>query len=140
LPPPRAPFTIRGVFQRLRVLVRDLPPLLRDIVEDAVGSQDDMEILTDRTIVQPGHAEKPAGPDVIVTATADIDQSEAAAADWLRWRPESRVLVIETTGRRSVMYEMRPHAVRIGDLSRDQLVEVIRSARTGGTSHRVPPS
>lgn len=111
---------------RLRVLIREMPPLLRDLVEDALSGQDDMELLPDRRPRWP-RAHAFDGPHVIVTAASDVDQSAMAAAEWLRWLPTARVVVIETTGTRSMLYELRPHAVPLGELSRDQLVNVIRT-------------
>ncbi len=111
---------------RLRVLIREMPPLLRDLVEDAVSTQQDMELLPDRRPTWPRvHAFD--GPHVIVTAASDLEQSATAATEWLRWVPTARVVVIDTSGARSMLYELRPHAVPLGELSREQLVHVIRA-------------
>jgi hypothetical protein len=109
----------------IQVLVADMPPLLRDIVESAVMRQRDMKL------VNPERARRErssgdARPVVIVLGGEEADDGRAAA--WLdRW-PHARVIFVETSGRESVLYELRPHATVMGELAPEQLIDAIRRA------------
>lgn len=101
--------------------------MLREIVRDAIGRQDDMELLgefpaaTDlRTAVES------TGADFVITdaATAACDQVPVL----LDARPRVRVLGITNSGRQTYLYELRPHRVRLGEISPQALIEAIRSA------------
>lgn len=112
---------------RLRVLVREMPPLLHDIVTGTISNQTDMELVAEPAPSRERRRTR-SEPDVVVLATPNIEESSSAGECLRRW-PRARILVIETSGRRSVMYELRPHATPLGELSPRQLVDVIRSQR-----------
>jgi hypothetical protein len=110
----------------MRVMVGRMPPMLRDIIEDAILCEPDMQLLPLRA---PAHVRARAShdePEVIVVATARLEGSREGER-WLHDWPHARILVIETSGTRSMMYELRPHATPLGELSAVQLIDVIRS-------------
>jgi hypothetical protein len=108
-----------------RVLVHDVPTLLGDIVRGAIAQEPQLELL----------AESPTGadhiqwcrpePDVVVASTANI-RLPLNVGMWLSRWPRARIVVIEVSGRQTVMYELRPRAIQLGALSPEQLVSVIR--------------
>jgi DNA-binding NarL/FixJ family response regulator len=115
--------------KRTRILLAGMPPLLRDIVEDAVAKQPDMDVL--------GHFSegddlaqslKEVAVDVVIVGARQPDDF-ALADQCLRASPRVRVLVIANSGRNATMYEMRPHRVSLGDVSPEMLVAAIRAER-----------
>ena len=108
-----------------RVLVHDVPALLGDIVRGAIAREPQIDLLAD----SPGAADclewcRPE-PDVVVVSTTNIN-SLMHVDGWLRRWPHARIVVIEVSGRETVIYELRPRARQLGALSPQQLVSVIR--------------
>ena len=97
----------------VRVLLVDLPPLLRDLVASALAEQADMQVVDDprrlADALEPGEAAL-----AIVTAVDDADAL-------LRSRPRLRVLVLDGDGRNGVLYQLRVAAERVGELSPELL-------------------
>ena len=102
----------RKALSPLRVLVIDLPQLLRDLVEQRVAAQPDMEL--------GGRLAEPSAddPDVVVCG--------GAGHGLLAGRTRLKVLGIDEGGR-ACLYELREHAVPIGEVSPDQVVDAIRA-------------
>jgi hypothetical protein len=107
-----------------RVLIQDVPAMLRDIVHEAIASQPDMMLLREALPEGVQHWRRP-DPDVVIVATENI-KDESGLAEWLNRWPRARLLVIEVSGRESVIYELRPHATPLGAISPDELVAMIR--------------
>ena len=112
-------------------MVTRVPPMLRDIIVDAIAKEPDMEIMAAPGERTPRPRVWHEEPNVIVLGTPQIDQSQEAERCLAEW-PHSRVLLVETSGRLSVMYELRTHRTPLGELSLQQLVEAIRSVRWSG--------
>jgi DNA-binding NarL/FixJ family response regulator len=112
----------------IRVLIRDAPKMLRDILAQAISGEPDMEVIAEPPVSTQALGRTPPWPDVlIVGATSDGapgDQVSDLLAEW----PASRVLIISPRGHSVVMYELVPDARDLGELSPSQLVEAIRSA------------
>ena len=105
----------------MRVLVIDMPEILRGIIEDAIASEPDMQLVRPRWRMAAG-----GEPDVVIVGTPraeDVDGAEAMLARW----PRSRVLMVATSGRHTVMYELRPSRTELGELSPADLVAAVRS-------------
>jgi hypothetical protein len=108
----------------LRVLVSDVSPMLGDIVRDAIAREPALELLPaigDSDI----HEWRRTDPDVIILSTPDIQQL-SSVGDWLNRCPRARIVVIETSGREAVLYELQPSMTPLGALSPEQLIAVIR--------------
>jgi hypothetical protein len=129
----------------IRVLLRDMPQILRDILENAISSQPDMALIDD-----PGDLPRPPGevqrgpdlvPDAVIVGTTEFQHAQNASALLSRW-PRSRILMIATSGHQAVLYELRPHTTELGELSPSDLVHAIRSAvlRGGDADRERPPS
>lgn len=109
----------------MRILVIDMPEIMRGIIEDTIASQPDLQLLEARP-----HAE----PDVVIVGTPKSEDHVAAEAALARW-PHSRVLMVSTSGRHAMMYELKPFRTELGELSPTDLVAAIRSMRP---SHAAP--
>ncbi|PYP59203.1 MAG: hypothetical protein DMD40_03705 [Gemmatimonadetes bacterium] len=103
----------------------DVTGVLRDIIERTLSAQPDIQIVSGRPSgpARLGEYE----PDVIVTGLLSSDGDNALERLFDRY-PHARVLGIADDGRHAYMTELRPHRVSLGELSPEQLVEVIRRA------------
>jgi DNA-binding NarL/FixJ family response regulator len=115
-----------GSMSNIRVLIRDAPTMLRDILAQAISSEPDMDVIPEPMAVPPTD-EQLGSPDVIVVGTSDAPPAEGARALLDRW-PHSRVLIITARGHRVLRYELLPRGVDLGELSPAQLAEAIRAA------------
>ena len=109
----------------IRVLIRDAPTMLRDILEQAIVNQPDMEVISEPVVTRQTPAEDV--PDVVVVDVNDTDSGEGARALLFRW-PASHVLTIAARGHMVRKYDLAPRRVDLGEMSPDQLVHAIRSA------------
>src|SRR6476660_986613 len=101
----------------MRILVIDMPEIMRRIIEDTIASEPDLQLLEARP-----HAEA----DVVIVGTPKSEEPDAAEAVLAQW-PRSRVLMVAASGRHTVMYELRPFRTELGELSPADLVAAIRS-------------
>lgn len=107
-----------------KILLVDMPRMLRDIVR-AVAEQDpSLEIVgevswdTDLTATAASY-----GAAVIVAGARAWSGSEIG--ELLEARPRTRVLTIGADGAQSILYRLSPEAVSLGDLSPARLLEAI---------------
>jgi DNA-binding NarL/FixJ family response regulator len=107
------------------VLIRDASTMLRDIIEQAISNQPDMEVILEP--VPPARVAADQMPDVVLVAVSDSDPGEGARALLVRW-PTSHALMIAEHGHQVLMYDLQPRRVELGEMSPAQLVEAIRSA------------
>ena len=111
--------------ERTRIVLIDMPPLLREIVRDAVAREPDFELVAE-------HEDAPDVRDTLEHDGADfvIVGSDAAAAacvsSLVAAQRGMRALELRADGRESVLYELRPHRVPLGEISAETLVRSIR--------------
>jgi hypothetical protein len=110
--------------RRMRVLVHNMPRLLRDIVEGAIVGQPDMELVAGEV---PMPAPRSDSPDVAVVGTRDPGNTAEPLALLMEW-PRSRVLMVATSGLETVLYDLRAHRTALGPMSPLTLVQAIRRA------------
>jgi hypothetical protein len=109
----------------IRILARDLPHMLHDIIAHAIAAEPDMALEPDLAS---------AAPDVVIVGTTDAAQPGVAPL-LVRW-PESAVIAIEADGRNADYYELRPHRTHLGEISPTDLIRLIRAktlTRTRGS-------
>src|SRR5688500_1477641 len=99
----------------IRVLLSQMPNILRDILEHAVARQVDFELVRDapdttlRSIS--GHD---TSPDVVIIASADgVPASMAMLARW----PAARIMIVTPVEGEAALYELRPHITTLGHVS-----------------------
>jgi DNA-binding NarL/FixJ family response regulator len=115
--------------ERTRIVLIDMPPLLREIVRDAVEREADLELVGELD-------DAPDVTDALERDRADfvIVGSDAAAtgsvASLVAAQQGMRALELRADGRESVLYELRPHRVPLGEISAEALVRTIRTAPT----------
>ena len=108
------------------VVLLDMPRMLREIIKSVIRLEPDMRLL----------GEFPASADLIETVQSTgarlvITDTRTAACEQvprlLRAEPRVRVLGIANDGLESDLYELRPHRVRLGEVSPESLVQTIRA-------------
>jgi DNA-binding NarL/FixJ family response regulator len=111
--------------RRTRILLADLPRLLREIVTEALEAQSDMEVVASvsdfETLAQTIEQSR---AEVIVIGHDDPE----VAAGLLERRPPLAVIAVTGDAKESQYYELRPHRVELGEISPSELVETIRQA------------
>ena len=112
--------------KRFRVFLGGMPPLLHDIVSDALKNQADVHLVGD---LSAGDAVVSAlrndTIDVVIVGARQPDDS-ALVTEIFASSPQRKVLVIATSGRSAVLYQLRPHKRTLGDVSPQSLLEAIR--------------
>jgi DNA-binding NarL/FixJ family response regulator len=115
--------------ERTRIVLIDMSPLLREIVRETIAREPDLDVV----------AEHDAGVDVraaVQREDADFvivgsDAVAAAAVSTLVAADRGvRALELRSDGRDSVLYELRPHRVPLGEISPEALLHTIRAAPT----------
>jgi hypothetical protein len=99
-------------------LLGEMPQTLRAILEHALSAQEDIVVVHDESL---------ACPDVLIVGAGCADHREVTRALLQRW-PRTRILLVMEAGRRSVLYELRPHRTEFGELSPQELVAAVRAA------------
>lgn len=111
-----------------RIVLIDLPPLLREIVRDALSREPDLDVV----------AEHPGDVDVrAAVAEADADfvivgpqPSVSPVASVIAGQRRLRALELRAEGGEGVLYELRPHRVPLGEMSSAALLRTIRAFPT----------
>ena len=112
--------------EHIRVLMSGMPRILRDIVSKLIAEQPDMRVV--------GAFADDVGVDTLAELRPDVLVLGSNAADvaslclgLVQQRPALKVLAVEMDGRRTWLYEMRPHQTLIGEISPATLLETIRT-------------
>jgi DNA-binding NarL/FixJ family response regulator len=125
------------VTPKIRVLVRDVPQLVRDVLSHAISNQPDMEL-----IPAPNAPAMPIvtlAPDVVVVGTKRSDDMRDVTSTLWRW-PQSQVLMITVDGHQAALYELQPQRTDLGELSPTEVVDSIRSAVRRRRHAQPPPA
>jgi len=112
------------VNSNIRVLLEDVPELVRDFLKQAISSQPDMELF--QGFVE-SVAVEPAAPDVVVVATQRADDVQSVLRILARW-PRSEVLMITVDGRQAALFQLTPHRTELREMSPAELTNAIRAA------------
>jgi DNA-binding NarL/FixJ family response regulator len=109
-----------------------MPPVLLDIVTNAVDAEPDMEIVARfRTREQLFEAIASAPIDVVILGVEEPDDLPLAR-EILR-RSRQALLLLSIDGRRATMYELQPHKEALGEVSPQGLVAAIRAHASAGS-------
>jgi DNA-binding NarL/FixJ family response regulator len=111
----------------MRIVLVDMPPLLRGIVRETLAREPDLDIVSEHDAdVDVPAAVKRADADFVIVgsdASAEAAVSSLVAAD-----RGVRALELRSDGKESVLYELRPHRVLLGEISPETLLRTIRAA------------
>jgi DNA-binding NarL/FixJ family response regulator len=114
----------KGAVSRIRILIGSMPRMLRDILEDAIGAQPDMEIVAPGEPADLPTAIERQQPDVVIIAQegAGLNIACVELASAVR---RLGVLVVNDAGYHARLMALRQIAVV--DVSPRGLVETIRT-------------
>jgi len=112
-----------------RIVLVDMPPLLREIVRETLAREPDLDVVAEHeAYVDVARAVEEAEADfVIVSSDAAAHTSVAAVVGAERG---VRALEVQSDGKESVLYELRPHRVSLGEISPETLLRTIRTVPT----------
>jgi DNA-binding NarL/FixJ family response regulator len=112
---------------RIRVLLTELPSMMRDIMRETLESEADVVVveLGDRDAVLGALATESA--DVVIAGAVEPEQP-ALPLKFLTKSPRVKVLMLGTSGRRAALYELRAHRTPLADVSPRRLLDTMRSA------------
>jgi DNA-binding NarL/FixJ family response regulator len=108
----------------IRIVLIDMPPLLRDVVRNAIAGEPDLDVVSERSVAELGEAVEEDAPDFVIVGT-DVASANVRAV--VRPRGGVRALELHSDGKESVLYELRPHRVSLGEISSDTLLRTIRT-------------
>ena len=115
------------------VVLVDMPQLLHDIIREQIAAAPGLRVSADLSDAASLDAAVADGQADVVIAGADV--LDTAYVDRLvTSRPGLTVLTIDREGRETVLSELRPHRQRLGELSPERLLDVVRSSRTEAES------
>jgi DNA-binding NarL/FixJ family response regulator len=112
--------------EHIRVLMSGMPRILRDIVSELVAEQSDMRVVGAFADDVGVETLAELRPDVLVLGS-DAADVPALCRGLVQQRPALKVLAVEMDGRRTWLYEMRPHQTLIGEISPGALLDTIRA-------------
>jgi hypothetical protein len=110
----------------VRVLLLELPQLLRGILEHAIRAHQDCDVVSGTSVAQLMSGETPL-PDVIVLGLAAGEDVTLVPALFARW-PMAHVMTLMQTGEDTNLYELRPRIRSLGQLSPEGIVETLVDA------------
>jgi chemotaxis response regulator CheB len=111
--------------EHTRIVLIDMAPLLREIVREAIVREPDLDIVAEHDEIDVRSAVELDDPDFII-----VGEDVAAHQDVRRLvgvHRGLRALEVQSDGRESVLYELRPHRIALGEVSSDTLVRAIRA-------------
>jgi hypothetical protein len=95
----------------------EMPRLVRELIELAVRSQPDMEVV-----------ERGSPPPDFVVCGLPATEGPSAARSALAESARVRVLELDAAAGRASLYELHEHEREIGEVSPDEIVATIRAA------------
>jgi hypothetical protein len=109
-----------------RVLLFDMPRLMRDLVHAAVDDDPDLELVGEAADVSAlSAAINDTGADLLILPASESELPEAAA-DAFDSRPVLKILVLTGAGEPAFLWELAPWRVSLGDLSPTRLRAALR--------------
>ncbi|HEY8794123.1 MAG TPA: hypothetical protein VIM15_04185 [Gemmatimonadaceae bacterium] len=114
--------------RRIRVVLAEMPRMLRDVVEPVLATDFEIEVVG---IVDDRHElesmVRSTQADVVLVAMPSDEQAESYA-ELLYDSPRTTLLAITHDGRGAFLYALRPHKVGIRDVSRSGILAAIHDA------------
>jgi DNA-binding NarL/FixJ family response regulator len=110
-----------------RIVLVDLPRILRDIIGDALDEEPDMEVVGQLPAnASLGRVVEQQEADFVIAGT---DYGFDEISEVLVQHPRLQVLEVAGDGRESFLYHLRPARTPLGELSPRTIVDAIRGTR-----------
>jgi hypothetical protein len=111
----------------IRVLLSEMPQILRDILEHAIRDQPDLKLMGYWRAASRFSSDRGVAPDVVITGMSS-DDPRMPSTLLARW-PGARIMCVTPTEGEAVLYELKPHMTALGRLSPEELIQAIRQTR-----------
>jgi DNA-binding NarL/FixJ family response regulator len=116
--------------ERIRVVLAEMPPILRDVLARTLADQPDMVLVGELgTSMELILAAGETRADVVILGLDDAE-FPGVASHLLGEYPHLKFLGVSADGRNAYLCELRPWKVRLMDVSPQGLVGAIRMATT----------
>ncbi len=109
----------------MRVLLLEVPRLLRGILEHAIEVDRGCELLKDVGRDLSTWAEQAQQPDVVILGLSAAEDVALVLALFARW-PQAQVITVMHAGDEAAVYELRPRRRALGEVSPAEIVEKMR--------------
>ena len=104
-----------------------MPPLLRDVIRGALMPEPDLDVVGEHDgPVDICAAVEEDGADFVILGSGVASEESVRALVGPARRV--RALEVHSDGTQSVLYELRPHRVALGEISTDTLLRTVRTA------------
>jgi hypothetical protein len=110
------------VSERVRILLKGVPPVLRGVLSEAAARQPSIELIDGYG--PPSAAGGTPGVEIVLAVTADPHQS-AAARELMCESQATRVALLTPAGRDLVIYDMASRPISAVDLPTSELLDVV---------------
>lgn len=112
--------------EQTRIVLVDMSPLLREIVRETAAREPDLEVVREHEAgVDLRAAVERDDPDFLIVGAEAAP--EGTVGSLVAGGRRLRALEVRSDGRESVLYELRPHRVLLGEISPDTLLQTIRT-------------
>jgi DNA-binding NarL/FixJ family response regulator len=112
--------------ESVRVVLMDMSPMLRQILRGLVHGRSGIEVVAEYTEMAPLLRVVEEHEANLVLFGHDSSRLSSECRELLEARPYTRLLAVGNEGRRSTLYELRPHREPLGEVSPDELLEALR--------------
>lgn len=123
------------VREPLRVLLLEIPQLLRGILEHALQLDGECELTRDSRRGIDVLTEHLEPPDIVILGLTAAEDATLVPAILTQW-PHARVMTVTQTGDNATLYQLRPEHRPLGELSAAGIVRTLRDSMP--RSHEVP--
>lgn len=113
--------------ESLRIVVGELPRLMREIIVQTLSTQADIEVVKEvRDLSTIRESVPDLRPDVVILGCAESEVADIGS-DLLKSDPRMRLLALTAEGRNAFLYQLNPQKVALGELSPKRLLEAVRA-------------
>jgi len=111
----------------VRVVLLEVPKLLREILEHAMRSQGDYELVRDVWRIDAVPGELSATPDVVILGLNAAEDATLVPALFARW-PAAQVMTVMQSGGDAAVYELSPRRQPLAHMSPDEILVTLRDS------------
>jgi DNA-binding NarL/FixJ family response regulator len=119
--------------KRIRVLLGEMPQLLRELIDGAIGETADIAVVGTVGVREKLAASlEQTNADVLIIGVPD-DADGVRLQSLLYDRPRLRLVTIGDAGRSTALHELRPITIPLGDVAPAALLDAIRASAQGAS-------
>ena len=108
----------------MHVLLLELPQLLRGILEHAIASHEDFEVLPNEWTLEQPPTRPEVPPDVVILGLTDASDTALLPGLFARW-PLAQIMTLMPAGENATVYELRFSHMALDVVSPDEILRVL---------------